>query len=147
MPHHHAVPSELARVTRPGGRLAFSAWTPEGTVGGMFERLASFQPPPPEGAGSPLQWGSEAHVRALLGGAFELRVDRRVSEFEASSSGEAWVLFSTKFGPTKTMLENLPPERAGEFKEMMVGLLEENRQADGRIVDPREYLLVIGLRR
>lgn len=112
-PDHAAVAAELARVTRLGGRLAFSAWTPEGTVGGMFQRLASFQPPPPEGAGSPLQWGSEPYVRRLLGDAFELRVDRRVSPFEAT----------------------------------MVGFLEENRQPDGSILDPREYLLVPGLRR
>lgn len=146
-PDHAAVAAELARVTRPGGRLAFSAWTPEGTVGGMFQRLASFQPPPPEGAGSPLQWGSEPYVRRLLGDAFELRVERRVSPFEAASSDEAWELFSTKFGPTKTMIDNLPPERAGEFKATMVGFLEENRQPDGSILDPREYLLVLGLRR
>src|SRR4051794_9807696 len=71
-PDHAAVAAESARVTRPGGRLAFSAWTPEGTVGGMFKRLASFQPPPPEGAGSPLQWGSEDYTRGLLGDSFEL---------------------------------------------------------------------------
>jgi len=52
-PDHDAVARELARVTRPAGRLAFSAWTPEGTIGEMFKVFGAFQPPLPPGAGSP----------------------------------------------------------------------------------------------
>ena len=56
-PDHDAVAREVARVTKPRGRLAFSAWTPEGTIGEMFKVFGSFQPPPPPGAGAPVRGG------------------------------------------------------------------------------------------
>jgi ubiquinone/menaquinone biosynthesis C-methylase UbiE len=146
-PDHARVASELARVTRPGGRLAFSAWTPEGTVGEMFRALAPFSPPPPEGAGSALQWGTEAYVHERLDDAFELRIERRISRLEDESLDHAWDTFSTKFGPTITTLEALPPERRAEFEAAMRGLFAAAVQPDGRLVDEREYLLVRGIRR
>ena len=146
-PDHAAVAREAARVVRPGGRLAFSAWTPEGRVGNMFRLTSGFSPPPPEGAGSPLQWGSEEHVHDLLGEAFQLQIQRRISRAEEASPDAAWSLFSRSFGPTKTLLENLPPERGAEFAETMRAYFNEAIQADGRLVDDREYLLVSGIRR
>ncbi len=146
-PDHGAVANEVARVPRPGGRIAFSAWTPDGSVGRMFEQLAPYQPPPPPGAGGPLQWGSEEYVRERLGDAFELRFDRRLSVMEEESVERAWEVFSTRFGPTKTMLENMPAERAEELKHVMLTLFRENEQPDGRVIDKREYLLVTGTRR
>jgi ubiquinone/menaquinone biosynthesis C-methylase UbiE len=146
-PDHARVASELARVTRPGGRLAFSAWTPEGSVGRMFRALAPFSPPPPEGAGSPLQWGVEAYVHERLDETFELRIERRLSRLEDESLDHAWETFSTKFGPTKTLLDTLTPERRTEYEATMKGLFADGVQPDGRVVDEREYLLVRGIRR
>jgi ubiquinone/menaquinone biosynthesis C-methylase UbiE len=146
-PDHEAVAGELARVTRPGGRLGFSAWTPEGTIGEMFRTLAPFQPPPPPAAGTPLQWGQEEHVREKLGDTYELSVARRISRQEEESPEYAWETFSTKFGPTKMLLDNLDPERRAEFEQAMLGMMKQRTQADGRFVDEREYLLVTGTRR
>ena len=146
-PDHDAVAGEVARVVRPGGRLAFSAWTPEGRVGQMFAIGARFSPPPPEGAGSPLQWGSEDYARSKLGGAFDLHVERRVSRGEGDSPEEFWNLFSRSFGPTKTLLDNLPPEPKAEFEQTMRAYMNEAVQPDGRLVDEREYLLISGIRR
>lgn len=146
-PDHARVAAELARVTRPGGRLAFSAWTPEGTVGAMFRALAGFQPPLPEGAGRPVQWGSEEYVHERFDDTFELRIERRMSRFEMESFDQAWEEFSTKFGPTKTLLDNLPPERGEELRQTMRDHFAPGVQPDGRVVDDREYLLVRGVRR
>jgi SAM-dependent methyltransferase len=55
-PDHEAIARELARVTRPGGRLALACWTPEGGLGQMFRMMGPFLPPPPAGAGSPFDW-------------------------------------------------------------------------------------------
>ena len=146
-PDHDAVAGELARVTRPGGRLVFSAWTPEGTIGEMFRTLAPFQPPPPPGAGAPVMWGQEDYVRGKLGDAFDLLIKRRISRQEEDSPEYAWEVFSTKFGPTKLLLDNLEPERRSEFQQAMLALMRTRTTAGGRFVDEREYLLVTGARR
>jgi ubiquinone/menaquinone biosynthesis C-methylase UbiE len=146
-PDHEAAARELARVTRPGGRLAFSAWTPEGTVGEMFRAFADFQPPLPPGAGAPVAWGREEYVREKLGDAFELTIERRISRHEEESPEYAWEYFAPRFGPVKTMLDNLEPERRAEFEEIARAHFARGRQPDGRFVDEREYLLVTGTRR
>jgi SAM-dependent methyltransferase len=147
-PDHDAVAREVARVTRPAGRLAFSAWTPEGTVGSVFKTMGPFMPPPPEGAGMPLQWGSEDYVHAKLDGAFEIAIERRISRHDQGQSVEEfWEAFSTNFGPIRTLRDNLEPERREELEQTMLEHFRAQVQPDGRYVDEREYLLVTGRRR
>ncbi|MFY9270980.1 MAG: methyltransferase domain-containing protein, partial [Candidatus Manganitrophaceae bacterium] len=55
------VAAELARVTRPGGRVTFLAWTPEGGLGGWF-RITNKHVPPPAGLASPFNWGDPEKV-------------------------------------------------------------------------------------
>lgn len=146
-PDHDAVAREVARVTRPGGRLAFSAWTPEGTVGEMFKVFGAFQPPLPPGAGAPVAWGDEDYVRGKLGDAFELSIERRISRHEDESPEHAWEYFAPRFGPVKTMLENLDDERRTAFELAAREHFEKARRPDGSFLDEREYLLVTGTRR
>lgn len=146
-PDHDAAARELARVTKPGGRLAFSAWTPEGTIGEMFGVFAPFQPPPPPGAGAPVAWGNEDYVRDRLGDAFELSIERRISRHADESPEQAWEYFASRFGPVKMMLDNLDPERRAEFDQAGRAHYEQARQPDGTYLDEREYLLVTGTRR
>jgi ubiquinone/menaquinone biosynthesis C-methylase UbiE len=146
-PDHAAAARELARVTRPGGRLAFSAWTPEGTVGEMFRVFGAFQPPLPPGAGAPVAWGSGEYVRDRLGDAFELTIERRLSCFADESPEHAWEYFAPRFGPVKMMLDNLDPEHREAFVLAARQHFEKGRQPDGSYLDEREYLLVTGIRR
>ena len=146
-PDHDAAARELARVTRPGGSLAFSAWTPEGTVGEMFRSFAPFQPPPPPGAGAPVMWGTEEYVREKLGEAFDLSIERRISRDDAESPEAAWEFFAPRFGPVKMLLEYLEGEQRAEFERVAREHWEQGRQPDGTYVDEREYLLVTGARR
>lgn len=146
-PDQGAVASEFARVLRPGGRLAFTAWRPEGGGGDLFRLLAPFQPPPPEGVPSPLEWGREEHVRALLGDAFALEIEEHDSPYTPASGEEAWELFATAFGPLRTLVDALPPERVDELRRVFVAYHEEQRGDDGAIRVSRRYLLVLGTRR
>lgn len=146
-PDQEQAAREIARVTRPGGRLAISAWTLEGTVASFFEIGARFAPPPPEGAGGPLDWGSEARIRELLGESFDLTIERRFSHQESDSFEEAWEQVSTRLGPVVMALENLPPGPRDEFIRLLRELMRQGQQPDGRLVDDREYFLVTGTRR
>jgi ubiquinone/menaquinone biosynthesis C-methylase UbiE len=146
-PDQEQAVREIARVTRPGGRLVMTAWTRDGSVAPMFEIAARFQPPPPEGAGTPLDWGSEEHIRRRLGDAFDLSIERRVSRAEADSFDEAWEQISTRLGPVVMALELLPPGPRDEFARLMSADLRAKVRPDGRLVDDREYFLVTGRRR
>ena len=66
-PHHQAAADELVRVCRPGGSLGVISWTPEGFIGQMFAAMKPYAPPPPPDAQPPPLWGSEEHVRGLVG--------------------------------------------------------------------------------
>jgi ubiquinone/menaquinone biosynthesis C-methylase UbiE len=143
-PDHEATARELARVTKPGGRIALANWTPGPGVADIFRLMAPFQPAPPPS--NPFDWGDEDHVRDLLGEAFELDVERHVSSI-AMESGEAyWELFSTSYGPTKTLAESLG-DRREELHRAWVDFFEENHRENGEVVHRREYVLVLGRRR
>jgi SAM-dependent methyltransferase len=145
-PDHGAVAAELARVTRPGGRLALACWTPDGGLAQMFGMMRPFLPPPPEGAGSPFAWGDEDHVRGLLGDAFDLSFEEHDSILRTADGEEYWELFSTSYGPTKTAADALDDERREEFHRTWVDFFEQRREGD-EVVHHREWLLTLGTRR
>lgn len=145
-PDQERAAHELGRVCKPGGRIGLLTWRPAGGVGRMFKTLQSFQPPPPEGAGSPLAWGEEGHVEELLGKDFELEFADGNMPLDAASGEEVWRLFSTSFGPVKTLNEALEGERRDEYERAFIDFHESFRTNDG-IHMPREYLVTIGHRR
>jgi SAM-dependent methyltransferase len=145
-PDHEAIARELSRVTKPGGRLALACWKPETGMHDVFKMMAPFMPPPAPGAGSPFGWGDEQHVRELLGDAFELEFEEHDSPLTLASGEEYWELFSTSYGPTKTVVEALDPERREEFHRAWVAFGEARREGDA-MVHHREYLLTLGTRR
>ena len=143
-PDHAAVASELARVTRPGGRIGLANWTPTGGLARMFKVMAAFQPAPPPS--SPFDWGDEATVEGLLGDAFELTLEEHVSTLCVESGEAYWELFSTSYGPTKTLADSLG-DRREELHRAWVDFFENEYRDGDEIVHTREYLLVLGQRR
>jgi ubiquinone/menaquinone biosynthesis C-methylase UbiE len=143
-PDHEAVARELARVTEPGGRLALANWTPQGGLGKMFKVMAPYQPAPPPS--SPFDWGDEPRVRELLGDAFDLEIDEHVSTLRTPTAEDYWELFSSSYGPTKTLAESIG-ERREDLHRDWIEFFDTNYSEDGEIVHTREYLLISGVRR
>lgn len=145
-PDHAATARELARVCRLGGRLGLACWRPGPGVADIFRVMAPFQPAPPPGAGSPFDWGREDYVSELLGDAYELEFEEGDAPQTGESGEEIWELFSTSYGPTKTLADSLDAERREELHRAWVELYESHR-VDGGISQPRPYLVTIGRRR
>lgn len=145
-PDHRAVAGELARVCRPGGRLGLAAWTPDGGVADMFRVMRPFMPSPAEGAGNTFDWGRREYVEELLGDTFELEFETLDTPLVAPSAEDVWQRFSTAYGPTKTLVESLEPDRRDELHRAWVELFEAHREGGG-IRQSRTYLLGLGTRR
>ena len=146
-PDHEAVARELARVCRPGGRLGLISWTEDSGIGDIFRVMKPFQAaPPPSGVGNPFAWGDEEHVRELLEDDFELQLEVLDTVHRPRSGEEAWEIFSTSYGPTKTLAESLEDDRREELHSAWVELYERSREGDA-IAHHRHYLRVLGTRR
>ncbi|MGZ4277174.1 MAG: class I SAM-dependent methyltransferase [Solirubrobacteraceae bacterium] len=146
-PDQRAAAAELLRVTRPGGAVAVTAWTPEGANGRLFATVAKYMPPPPPGFQPPILWGVEDHVRGLFAGA-EVTVERHVSRVEAESA-EAWLAYTERvLGPIVLAKAALEPE--GRWPALRADLLEVFRDADTGADDgwhgEAEYLLTVARR-
>jgi SAM-dependent methyltransferase len=145
-PVHSKVASELARVTRPGGRLGITAWRPDAGVCAMLKIMAEYQPPPPEGIDSPMSWGSEEYVTELLGGDFDLRFEDGDAPQDGESGEQVWKRARENAGPWKALWEGLEPGRREELQRRAVEFFEEFR-TNGGIHQSRPYLLILGTRR
>ena len=143
-PDHEATAREIARVTAPGGRVALANWTPTGGLAKMFKVMAPYQPAPPPS--SPFDWGDENRVTELLSDAFDLGLEEHVSTLHMPSGEAYWDLFSSSYGPTKTLADSLGDRREDLHRDF-VDFFETNYSSNGEIAHTREYLLVLGTRR
>jgi len=145
-PRHQQAASELTRVARAGATVAFTAWTPEGMQGEMFRRIGSYMPPPPPEVGSPLQWGSEDHVRSLLAhSGAEVSFERHTVTLEHDSP-ESWVAYNERvLGPAVMIKAALEPDgRWEQLRAELVDLYTERNEAhDGSFRAQAEYLLTV----
>ena len=145
-PDQPKVATELARVTRQGGRVVFLAWTPEGGLGGWF-RITNKYVPPPDGVASPFNWGDPVKVRQLLGNAFRdfTFTNGDCPQFGASPE-DIWELFSTRYGPTVRAVASLQDDALAAFRNELVCYLEGYQAADGKVRWGREYLITYAVR-
>ncbi len=145
-PRHERAAQELARVARPGATIVFTAWTPEGLNGRLFEMVASYMPPPPPELDPPDMWGNEDHVRSLFEDAgAKLTFERRTVLFRHDSP-ESWLEYNERvLGPTIMARAVLEPQgRWDELKGEVLALYRDSNEAtDGSFSAPAEYLLTL----
>ena len=136
-------PRELARVCRPGGRIALTTWLPDGNVFKMFQIMKRYMPPPPAPPPSPFDWGNPERIRQLLSRSFELKMERAVSYYREPSAEAAWDISSPVMArPGCWRRRSIRPRRGG-LRADFVAFHAGFSTAIGICV-PREYWLTVG---
>jgi ubiquinone/menaquinone biosynthesis C-methylase UbiE len=134
-PDHQRAADELARVCRPGGRLALTAWPKDEWLDVSERAGRTFL-----AASDASDWAREEHVRALLGDAFDLELQTGEWRIEADSGEKLWELVSTSMPPLRSWLEEQSDEVRARAEQVYLEYLTPG-------VLERKYVLVVGLRR
>lgn len=146
-PDPQKTAAELARVCRPGGKIAMANWTPDGMLGRLFRLFARYSPPGTQ-VDLPVTWGDEDVLNQLLGPyVTNLRVKPQSVRFRAPSA-EQWVEFmKAHFGPAINAFQYSSPEAQKQLTKEMTGLvLEFNRSPNATILSESEYLEIVATR-
>lgn len=141
-PRPDVAVAEVARVTKPGGRIVLFCWTPASWVGGLMQ-VVGRHAPPPSGA-SPLAWGVEEAARGRL-----------VTHFKGFEAWRDTYAMQFPFGPEAVMdffLRNMGPvgraynalQRAGQKEALRSDLeryfVDSNQGRPGSWRVESEYL-------
>jgi ubiquinone/menaquinone biosynthesis C-methylase UbiE len=132
---HARTAAELARVCRPGGRLALTTWPADEwmEVGELAGRTFPSGP-------NASDWAEEEHVQALLGDAFDLELQTGEWRVEAESGEELWDLVTASMLPLRAWLKEQTSEVRERAEQVYLDYL-----APGVLARP--YVLVLGTRR
>lgn len=142
-----AAAAELARVCKKGGRLGLTTWPPDGTIARMFQVMKPYMPAPPSPAPpSPFEWGNPERVKQLLGSTFDLRFEKGTSTLRDVSGLVIWDLFSTSYGPTKTLAASLDAVKRERLKRDFAAF-HDGFLTELGVAMPRDYLVIIGVRK
>ena len=129
--HMFAVPpeaaaAELLRVTRPGGRIAFTSWTPRSMVPAMAKVLHEYLPPDPDAPAPPFLWGDPDIVRERLGGGVSgLTFETGVVEQLSLSPSHVWERVRSQSGLFIVALENVAEDDYPALRGDMIETIEE----------------------
>ena len=147
-PDQHKAASELARVSKRGGKIGLANWTPEGFIGQLFKTLGKYLPPP-AGAKSPALWGTEARIKEMFGAsAASIKAERRHFNFRYRSPEHFLEIFKNYYGPTLKAFAALDAaNQQGLTNDLLALIARMNRAEDGTMVLPSEYLEVVITRR
>lgn len=135
-----AAAEELLRVTRPGGRVAFTSWTPTSVVPAMAEVLRAYLPSDPDGE-PPFEWGDPDAVRERLGdGVNGTSFETGTVHQPEMSPAHFWEGARTLSGMFIVALEAVDDEDLPALRDEMVGAVEPYFD-DGRNAVAMEYRL------
>jgi SAM-dependent methyltransferase len=146
-PRHEIAARELARVTRPGGRIVLVNWTPDSQIGELLSIVGRYMPAPPSYASRPPLWGSEGHVRRLFADSgIELDFVRGHNPWRFATAEDFVAFMETRYGPLVKARERLSGERLwADCRQEIVAMVERRNDAtDGSFLMLAEYLVAVG---
>lgn len=144
--HIFAVPAdaagrELVRVTRPGGRIAFTSWTPGGVVPAMGAVVNDYLPANPDDPDPPYLWGDPDVIEARLGDAVDdLAVQTGTIRVPVLSPRHYLEEAMTNSGLFIVALESVDETDVPALREELLAVIEEHFD-ESRNVVAMEYRL------
>jgi ubiquinone/menaquinone biosynthesis C-methylase UbiE len=145
-PEHARAIAEMARVCRPGGTVAITAWAEGGWASRWRSRAAQLLPASPPGSPRPDEWGDpDEVVRRFAAAGLRATIERRSFQFRFSSEEEAFETFVGAAGPYVQFMETASRfGRADEARSALrAALAESNEASDGTCRLPAPYLLAV----
>jgi ubiquinone/menaquinone biosynthesis C-methylase UbiE len=147
-PDPHKTAAEMARVSRPGGKIAMANWPPDSMLGKLFQLLARYSAPGSR-VDAPLEWGDEKTLASRLGPYVQdLRIERRAVYFRAQSA-DHWVDFMrTNFGPAIEAFQysNTPAAQKALAEQMTALIRDHNGAENGTVLADSQYLEIVATR-
>lgn len=141
-----AAAGELCRVTRPGGRVAFTSWTPASLFPFMAGVAANHLDPAdlPELSDPPFLWGDADVATGRLGARVtDPAVETRTLSVPALSPVHVWERHRTHSGIFAELLDRVDAADRPALREDMIGAVESYFDDETNAVE-LEYLLVTG---
>lgn len=121
--------SEMLRVLKSGGTMAFSTWPPDRMIGRSFILTARYMPPPPMDVAPPVQWGDRAIIRERLGTAVSDIAFETGTMLSLALSPQHYRVFTEQtVGPMIKLVETLSvsdPAKLAEFRREYGALITE----------------------
>ncbi len=139
-PRPEMAVSEMLRVLKPGGIIAFATWPGEQLIGRQFGLIAKYIPPP-QNVASPMQWGDVGIVRQRLGDRVtRVHYERGIMRIPALSPQHVRLFQEAKTGPFIRAVQALQhdPARLESWRDEMDEALSEYLHEN---VVRHEYLL------
>src|SRR5947208_8595791 len=144
------VAKEMARVTRPGGRIVMGNWIPNDPtlVAQLLKISSNYTPPPPEGFVSPMTWGVESNVVERFGAAGvpakNISFARDTFTFNFPGSPSALVdEFRKYYGPTMNAFEAAEKKgRTAELQKELEDLFNSQNKSQNATSIPATFLRV-----
>jgi ubiquinone/menaquinone biosynthesis C-methylase UbiE len=143
-PDQERAARELMRVTRLGGKIGLTNWTPGSFIGQVFRTIGGYIPPSPW-VRSPALWGTEERLEELFGGQVA-RIDttRHWFNFRYRSPQDWLETFRIYYGPLQKAFEALDAAGQEGLEGDLIALLERfNEGGDQTLLVPSEYLEVV----
>lgn len=142
VPDADAAGSELVRVTRPGGRIAYTSWTPTSGIAAMMRVLGEYVPPEPEPSPPPVLWGDPETVRERFNDrVVDLEFETATVRYPALSPADFWHAMTSDSGGIMLAVDAVPEAKREAMHEAMIAALEPY-YVEGENAIALEYLLV-----